>query len=338
MKYRIAVWGVVISFLLGCLSPQILSAQQKIKVNLNEVVHTLFYLPQYVSLEKKFFEKEGLEINMTTGWGAHKVVPAILSGEADIGLIGPEPSIYMVKQGAQPGKQLINFAQLTQRDGLFLTARKPMPNFKWSDTKGKVILGWRKGSTPLMTLKYGLYLNKVDPDKDTEIETNLDITAQPLAFKSGKGDFNLGVEPTPSIFEKEGVGHTVASIGLATGFLPYTGYVATVDYIKKNPHIIQKFTNAIYRGQLWVQSHTPEEITKVVVPQFPKIDLDVIEMSVRRYKNQDQWPKNPIINKEDFDRFQDIIIYNKELDRRVDYDQLVTTEFARKAAELIKEP
>lgn len=338
MKCRTAIWGLALGLILGFLSPQLLAAQGLTKINFNEVVHAISYAPHYVAFENKFFEKEGLDLKMQTGWGAHKTIPALLSGEADVSFIGPESSIYMVKQGAQPGKQVIIFAGFVQRDNLFLVARKPMPDFKWSDTKGKVILGWRKGSTPLMALKYALYLNKVDPDKDTQVVTNIEMTAQPGAFKSGMGDFNLSVEPTPSIFEKEGVGHTVASIGVATGILPYTVYAATSDYIEKNPQIIQKVTNAVYRGLLWTQSHSAEEIAKVITPQFPKVDLDIITMSVRRYKNQDHWPKIPVMTKEDFDRFQDIMIYNKEIDSKVDYDKIVTNKFANKAVELIKEP
>lgn len=116
------------------------------KVTLNEVAHSIFYAPQYVALEKGYFREEGLDVELVTGFGADKVLTALISGEADIGFMGAEASVYAFQEGATD--PAVNFAQLTQRAGNFLVARKEMPDFQWVDLKGKKVLGGRKGGLP----------------------------------------------------------------------------------------------------------------------------------------------------------------------------------------------
>ncbi|CCY31725.1 ABC transporter substrate-binding protein [Blautia segnis] len=113
------------------------------KVTLNEVAHSIFYAPQYVAIEEGYFAEEGLDLTLVTGFGADKVLTALISGEADIGFMGAEASIYAYQEGATD--PAVNFAQLTQRAGNFLVAREEMPDFKWEDLKGKKVLGGRKG-------------------------------------------------------------------------------------------------------------------------------------------------------------------------------------------------
>lgn len=113
------------------------------KVTLNEVAHSVFYAPQYVAIEKGYFAEEGLDLTLVTGFGADKTMTAVISGEADIGFMGAEASVYAYQEGATD--PVVNFAQLTQRAGNFLVAREEMPDFKWEDLKGEKVLGGRKG-------------------------------------------------------------------------------------------------------------------------------------------------------------------------------------------------
>lgn len=126
--------------------PAAVSAEKKeelTEVTLNEVAHSIFYAPQYVAIEEGYFEEEGLKIDLVNGFGADKVMTAVISGEADIGFMGAEASVYAYQEGATD--PVVNFAQLTQRAGNFLVAREEMPDFQWSDLKGKKVLGGRKG-------------------------------------------------------------------------------------------------------------------------------------------------------------------------------------------------
>ena len=119
------------------------TSSSPVSVTLNEVAHSIFYAPQYVAIENGYFVDEGINLTLVTGFGADKVMTAVLSGEADIGFMGSESSIYTYQEGAND--VIINFAQLTQRAGNFLVAREEMPDFSWDDLKGKNVLGGRKG-------------------------------------------------------------------------------------------------------------------------------------------------------------------------------------------------
>jgi NitT/TauT family transport system substrate-binding protein len=304
-------------------------------VRLIEVVHSIFYAPQYVALTKGFFEDEGLKVELSTAWGGDKAAASLMAGSGDIALIGPEPSIYVYQQGAKD--YIVNFAQLTNTAGSFLVARKPMPDFKWEDVTGKTIIGNRPGGAPQMVLEYSLKKQGIEPGKDVEVITNLDFTANAGAFVGGMGDFVQLFEPAASKLEAEGNGYVVGSFGEAGGNVPYTVYMAKVSYINEHPEIIQAFTNAIYRAQLWVENHSPEEIAEVIEPFFEETDWDILVKVVERYKNQGTWDKNPIIEKEIFEHYEDIIILAGELEEKIDYDTVVTTEFAEKAIETVSE-
>ena len=302
------------------------------KVTLNEVAHSIFYAPQYVAIEEGYFKDEGLDLTLVTGFGADKTMTAVISGEADIGFMGAEASVYAYQEGATDA--VVNFAQLTQRAGNFLVAREEMPDFKWEDLKDKKVLGGRKGGMPEMVFEYILRKNGLDPQKDLTIDQSIDFGYTAAAFTGDtSADFTVEFEPSATALEKEGAGYVVASLGVDSGYVPYTSYSAKTSYMEKNPEIIQKFTNALQKGMEYVQSHTPEEIAEVIAPQFAETDLDTVTAIVKRYYDQDTWKSNLIFEKESFELLEDILEDSGELSERVSYENLVTTKYAREAAE-----
>lgn len=309
------------------------STEEKLtKVTLNEVAHSIFYAPQYVAIEEGYFKDEGLDLTLVTGFGADKTMTAVISGEADIGFMGAEASVYAYQEGATD--PVINFAQLTQRAGNFLVAREEMPDFKWEDLKDKKVLGGRKGGMPEMVFEYILRKNGLDPQKDLTIDQSIDFGSTAAAFTGDtSADFTVEFEPSATALEKEGAGYVVASLGVDSGYVPYTSYSAKTSYMEKNPEIIQKFTNALQKGMEYVQSHTPEEIAEVIAPQFAETDLDTVTAIVKRYYDQDTWKSNLIFEKESFELLEDILEDSGELSERVSYEDLVTTKYAREAAE-----
>ena len=136
------------------LAPAGLAQENLQKVTLNEVTHSVFYAPQYVAIELKFFEEEGIEIDLVNGGGSDKSMTAILVSEADIGLMGPETAVYVYNQGKEDHAMIIG--QLTNTDGSFLVGRTSDTAFDWQELKGKTIIGGRPGGMPLMTLLYVL--------------------------------------------------------------------------------------------------------------------------------------------------------------------------------------
>ena len=300
------------------------------KVTLNEVAHSIFYAPQYVAIEEGYFSEEGLDLTLITGFGADKVLTALISGEADIGFMGAEASIYAYQEGATD--PVVNFAQLTQRAGNFLVAREEMPDFKWEDLKNKKVLGGRKGGMPEMVFEYILKQNGLDPQKDLSIDQSIDFGSTAAAFTGdNSSDFTVEFEPSATALEKQGAGFVVASLGVDSGYVPYTSYSAKTSYMEKNPDIMQKFTNALQKGMDYVQNHTPEEIAEVIKPQFPETDLDTVTAIVKRYYDQDTWKENLIFEKDSFELLQDILESAGELSDRADCENLVTTAFAEAA-------
>ena len=299
------------------------------KVTLNEVAHSIFYAPQYVALENGYFTQEGLDLDLVTGYGADKTMAAVISGEAQIGFMGAEASVYAYLEGAND--PVINFAQGTQRAGNFLVAREEMADFQWSDLKGKEVLGGRKGGMPEMVFEYILKENGLDPAKDLSIDQSIDFGSTAAAFSGGKGEFTVEFEPAATTLEKNGDGFVVASLGVDSGYVPYTSYSAKTSYVEKHSEIIQAFTDGLQKGVDYVNSHTAEEIAKVIQPQFKENDLDTITRIVERYQSQDTWKENLVFEKESFELLQDILESAGELEKRADYEKLVTTIYAKEA-------
>lgn len=315
----------VVSLFAGCGEKE----NEMTKVTLNEVAHSIFYAPQYVALENGYFTQEGLDLDLVTGYGADKTMAAVISGEAQIGFMGAEASVYAYLEGANA--PVINFAQGTQRAGNFLVAREEMADFQWSDLKGKEVLGGRKGGMPEMVFEYILKENGLDPAKDLSIDQSIDFGSTAAAFSGGKGEFTVEFEPAATTLEKNGDGFVIASLGVDSGYVPYTSYSAKTSYVEKHPEIIQAFTDGLQKGVDYVNSHTAEEIAKVIQPQFKENDPDTITRIVERYQSQDTWKENLVFEKESFELLQDILESAGELEKRADYEKLVTTIYAKEA-------
>lgn len=299
------------------------------QVTLNEVAHSVFYAPMYAAMENGYFEEEGIDLTLVTGFGADKTMTAVLTGEADIGFMGSESTIYTYLGKTQD--HVVNFAQLTQRAGNFLVAREPVSDFTWDSLKGKTVLGGRSGGMPQMVFEYILKKNNMDPNTDLSIDQSIDFGSTAAAFSGGQGDYTIEFEPYATALEAKGDGYVTASLGEDSGYIPYTSFSAKKSFIDANPELIQSFTNALQKGMDYVQQHSPEEIAKVISPQFKETDLTALASAVARYKEQDTWKNNLILEEEAFCLLQNILEEAGELSQRVPYEDLVNTHFAEVA-------
>ncbi len=304
------------------------------KITVMEVTHSVFYAPQYIALSEGFFKEEGLEVELVDGKGADKVMASLLSNQVEIGFMGPEASIYVYNQGKDD--YVVNFAQLTQRDGSFIVSRTAEPNFTLEDLRGKEILGGRKGGMPHMVLEYVLKQKGVIPGQDVDVRTDIQFAVMAGAFTGGEGDYTTLFEPTATMVEQEGKGYVVMSVGEESGYIPYTAYSATKSYIEKNPDVIQGVTNAIYKGMLWVESHTAEEVAKSLQPYFVDTDIETLAAVVERYRSIGAWAPNPVLTEEGLDKLQEVMALAGELEKKVPYADIVTTKFAEEAMKKVK--
>jgi len=291
-------------------------------VRLSEVMRSVFYAPQYVAIELGFFEDEGIEIDLITSDGADNVMVALLSGAADIGLSGPEAAIYVYNEGR--ADHAVVFAGLTARDGSFLIGRSP--DFTWDDLRGAHVLPGRRGGMPFMVFESVLAQKRIA--KDVEFDNSIQFAAMIGAFLGGTGDFVTAFEPVASTIELEGRGYVVASMGEESGVLPYTAFYALKSLIEEDPDLIQSFTNAIARGQQWIQENSPEAIAEVIAPFFPDAELEILASAIGRYKEVGAYALTPEITAEAFYRLQEIMIAAGELTEKAPFETLVNNEFA----------
>ena len=326
---KIAVILLALALLLSCCACGA-AKKEKVTVKLNEVTHSVFYAPQYVALEKGFFADEGINIELTNGGGADKVMTAVLSGQSDVGLAGPEACIYVYNQ--QKTDYPVVFAQLTKRDGSFLVGRAD-GTFSWSDLKGKTVIGGRAGGVPEMTLEYVMRQNGVVPGTDATVDTTVQFNMMAGAFTGGNGDYVTLFEPTATQVVQAGKGYILASIGQESGEIPYTAYFASQSYIAAHPDTVQGFANAVARGQKWIQDHTAAETAQAISAQFPDTDVKVLESVVQRYKDIDAWNAAPVMKQEALERLETVMETAGVLkhEQWVDFSKLVNNSFAEKA-------
>lgn len=306
-----------------------------------DILHVVpdFYAPQYVAISQGFFADEGIAIDLINLQGADKVMSALITDEIQVGLMGPEASIYVSNQDLE--NYVINFAQLTQRDGSFLVGREAFPDFSFDKLENAEIIGGRKGGVPEMTLEYvlksnGLNIGVDDPAQPVNVRTDIQFAAMAGSFLSGEGDYVTLFEPTATTFEREGRGYIITAIGAHSGNIPFTAYSASKAYMNAHPEIIQKFTNAVYKGQQYVQNTDAAIIAQQLHPYFEDTTVEDLTTVVQRYKDIEAWDTNPILEKEGIEKLMDVMALAGQLDQRADYDKIVTTEFAQNAIDQVK--
>ena len=318
--------GISTLFISGC-------EKNKNKITIAEVTHSVFYAPQYVAMSEKIFEKYDLEVELILASGADKVMATLLSKDAEIGLMGPEASIYVYAQGRSD--YAITFAQLTQKDGTFIVGREKIEDFTLEALNGKSILGGRRGGMPMMTLEYVLKEEGLNPgvdkaDSNVNIRTDIAFAAQAGAFISGEADFTTLFEPTASELEIANKGYVLASVGAYTDNVAYTCYQALKSYMDNNEEKITNFTNAIAESLIWVNNSSAEKIALSIKDFFKETDINVLTKAIQRYKDIEAWSMTPYLDEAEFKHLQNILISSKELDKYMPYSILVQNKYSTK--------
>ena len=269
------------------------------KVTVAEVTHSAFYAPWYVAIEKGYFEKNGIDIDVVLTSGANNVVAAVLSNDVNVGLCGPEATVYVYEEGEKDYVQ--TFSGLTNRDGQFIVSREKIDNFKMSDLKGKEILAGRVGGMPILNFENALRNSNIS-NKDIDINTTVDFASLSGAFIGGQGDFVNLFEPNATNIEKLGYGYVVASIGELSGEMPYTAFNARKSYIKENNASV---------------------IANTIINQFPDTSINDLIKIIDRYKSADSWLSTPYISESSFKNLEKIMIESGELKDYVSYKDLI---------------
>ena len=244
-------------------------------------------------------------------------------------LHGPEAAIYIYNEGKTDYCEV--FAQVTQRDGSFLVSREKTDKFNWQDLKGKTIIPGRKGGVPYMTFEYVLKQNGLKPGEDVILDDSIKFDLMAGAFTGGTADYVTLFEPTATMTEKAGKGYIVASVGENAGEIPYTAYFAKKSYIEKNSDLIQRFTNAIYKGQKWVEEHSMKEVAEVIKDFFPDTEVDLLAEVLQSYKDINAWKTDPVMKEESYNLLQTVMETAGELTKKAPFDKVINNNYAQKA-------
>lgn len=316
-KYVLSLVSLLL-VILGSLYIYYNTDDNKETIRVSEVTHSPFYAPWYVALDNGYFKEEGLDIEVILTSGADKVSASVLSGDVEIGFCGPESTIYIYNGGMKD--YLISFAGLTKKDGQFIVSRKQYDNFDLTMLNNKEVLAGRSGGMPVINFMNALKNNNINQVK---INTDVEFANLGSSFISGNGDFVNLFEPNATMLEKQGFGYIVGNIGTLSGNVPYTAFNTKLSYYNENKDVIKKFNNALNKGLAYVNSHTPEEIAKIITKEFPDISLNDLILIVKHYKDNDTWYLNTSIPEEDFKNLQGMMIDNNLIDSYVNYQKLV---------------
>lgn len=297
-------------------------------IRLNEVTHSIFYAPLYLAINLGFMEEEGLKIELTNGGGSDGSMAALLSNSADVALLGPETVVYVKSQGST--NHPIIFGQLTKRDGSFLVSRDLDEDFTWDNVKNKTIIGGRRGGLPAMTLEWIVNQNNLFNGTNVTLNLELAFNMTVPAFEGGTGDYCTMFEPTASEYEKAGKGKIVASLGETSGEIPYTCFMATSGYMKKNPDKLQAFLRAIQKAYNYIYTQDTKTVAQGLVKSFEGVSLESIEASVISYKEIDAWMSTPVMQESAFNRLLEVMKNAGEIDKdcRVTFSSVVDNTLA----------
>ncbi|MDE7348490.1 MAG: ABC transporter substrate-binding protein [Clostridia bacterium] len=318
--------AVILTMCLGCMAG--CNQDDGNTIKLIEVTHSVFYAPLYVAIDGGYFQEEGLEIKLSNGAVEDKFMTSLIAGQSDIGLMGPEAAIYIANEGRSDYPVI--FAQLTKKDGSFLMARQADSNFSWTDIAGKNVIGGRKGGVPAMALEYAIKKAGLVDGKDYTLNFDVQFDLIGPAFEGGTGDYCTMFEPSASAMQDAGKGYIVASVGEQAGDMPFTAFMATKSYMEKHADKVEKFTRAIIKAMDFVNTHSAEEVAKVLAPSFVGTSQESLATAIQAYKDIDAYSTTPIMKEEDFNLLQDVIIDAGVMTKKADFAKLFDGSVAQK--------
>jgi NitT/TauT family transport system substrate-binding protein len=137
-------------------------------------------------------------------------------------------------------------------------------------------------------------------------------------------------DPVAYEYEAAGKGYVVASVGEASGEVPYTCFMAKTSWLDKNEKAAEGFLRAVTKAVKYVNETSPETVAPYLTAYFEGTSVASIAASVQRYRDIDAWRTNLTMTEGSFNRLQDIIDNAGELSRRAQMNELVDNSIADK--------
>ena len=305
------------------------------QIRLNEVTHSIFYAPLYVAYNLGYFDDEGLDVTIESATGSDASMTALLSGSADIVLVGPETVVY--SQGTQDSP--IIFGQLTQKDGSFIVSRDKIEDFTLDDLKGTTIIGGRQGGMPAMTLEYiieeaGMTIGTDTASGEVNLRTDVAFNMVGSEFVTSGCVFCTLFEPTATNLENEGNGYVLDAVGEFSGYLPYTVFATKQSFLDEKSEQAEKFLRAVYRGYQYIANNNSLVVAQALSSSFSGMTDQELQIAVEQYLAIDAWCSSPVMSEQSFTKMMEIInSTTQETEYNVTYSQVVDNSIANLIAE-----
>lgn len=297
------------------------------KIRLNEVTHSVFYAPLYVAINLGYMEEEGITIELTNGGGSDASMTALLSGSADIALMGPETVVYVENSGST--NHPVVFGQLTKKDGSFLISKTPITNFDFSTSLlNKTAIIGRKGGLPAMTFEWICNKAGVYNTQNTTLDTNTAFNMMVPVFESTSAEFCTMFEPTASEFVAAGKGYYVGSVGEFSGEIPYTCFMAYPNFISSNKELVKGFLTAIKKAYLYITTSSSADVAKALKPSFDGSSEESLAKAVEKYIEIDAWSSSPAMSKDSYTRLLDVLKNAGTIENDVNFSKVVDNSIA----------
>lgn len=303
------------------------------RIRLNEVTHSIFYAPLYAAYNLGYFEDEGLDVTIESATGSDASMTALLSGSADIVLVGPETVVY--SQGTQDSP--VVFGQLTQKDGSFFVSRDDVQDFSIEDLRGTTIIGGRQGGMPAMTLEYiieqaGLTIGTNTAAGEVNLRTDVSFPMIGSEFVTSGCEYCTLFEPTATNLEKEGNGYVLDAVGEFSGYLPYTIFATKQSFLEDKSEQAEKFLNAVYRGYQYIATQSSLKAAEALAPSFSGMSTEELQIAVEQYLSIDAWCSSPVMTEQSFQKMMEIINSTSDTQYSATYSKLVDNTIASKIA------
>lgn len=296
---------------------------------MSEVTHSVFYAPLYVAINKGYMEEEGIKIDLTSGQGSDVSMAALLSGNADVALLGPETVVYVRANGST--NHPIIFGQLTKRDGAFLVSRTQIDNFNWQTSlTNKTVIAGRRGGMPAMTFEWIVNSYGLINGNNITLDTETAFAAMVPTFQGGKGDFCTMFEPTATEFATSGQGYIVASIGEVSGEIPYTCFMASRTFMQNHPNKIEGFLRAIKKAYTYIMTNDSTTVAQALLPSFDGSTVESLAYAITSYKSIDAWMSTPAMTESSYRRLLEVLRNANTLDANtnINFSDVVDNSFA----------
>lgn len=245
--------------------------------------HSAFYSPLIAAIAGGFLEREGLEATYSVLGPGQRSHVLIRGGEVDVMQSAVSSNWKPRERGEAPLP--VHFAQINCRDGFFLVAREPDPDFAWTKLEGRALAA-DHGLQPVVMLRYAVRHNGAKWSKIAVVDAGTP-EEMAAAFRAGTGDYVHLQGPAAQQIVQEGAGHIVASVGAAMPPVAFSSLCASRAFLETPAS--EGFLRAFAAAKEWTRSAPPAEVATAEASFFPGIAREALVNAIRAYQQLGCW-------------------------------------------------